>query len=199
MTCRMASTGLAAAVLLVAVSAAPAFAQVKGEPTLPLRLTSFAVNMDAASRGTGSGRIDITIERWSTDGERDRLIEALTQKGSAQLLTTLQKIRPRAGYVKSDRSLAWDIYFARLHPGEDGGYRLVFATDRPISFWEARNNTRSSEYEFMLCEIRMNRNGEGQGKLAVMAKVTWDKKTKTIEIENYDIEPVRLTKVTEVR
>jgi hypothetical protein len=188
----------AAAGLLLAASAAPAVAQ-KGEPKLPLKLTSFAVNMDSASRAASSGRIDITIERWSTDGERDRLLEALTQKGSEKLLTTLQKIRPRAGYVRTDRSLAWDIYFARIQPGDDGGYRLVFATDRPINYWEARNNTRSSEYEFMLCEVHMSRNGEGQGKLAVMAKVTWDKKTKTIEIENYDIEPVRLTKVTEVR
>jgi hypothetical protein len=188
----------AAAALLLLGMAAPALAQ-PGEPRLPLKLTSFAVNMDASSRATSTGRIDITIERWSTDGERDRLLQALIDKGSGKLLSTLQKIKPRAGYVKSDRTLAWDIYYARLHPGEDGGYRLVFATDRPISFWEARNNTRSSEYEFMLCEIHMDRNGAGQGKLAVMAKVTWDKKTKAIEIENFDIEPVRLTTVTEVR
>ncbi len=51
----------------------------------------------------------------------------------------------------------------------------------------------------MLCEIHMNRNGEGEGKLALMAKIAWNKKTNTLEIENYDIEPVRLNKVTEVK
>jgi hypothetical protein len=190
---------LAAAGLLLVTSVAPALAQAKGEPKLPLKLTSFAVNMDASTRATSTGRIDIVIERWSTDGERDRLLQALVEKGSDKLLSALQKTRPRAGYVKSDRSLAWDIYYARLHPGEDGGYRLVFATDRPINYWEARNNTRSSEYEFMLCEIHVNRNGEGEGKLALMAKITWNKKTSTLEIENWDTEPVRLNKVTELK
>ena len=188
-------TAVAAAVL--ALVAAPTFAQT-GEPKLPLKLTSFAINMDAATRAS-TGRIDITIERWSTDAERERLLDALIEKGSDKLLSTLQQIKPRAGYVRSDRSLAWDIYFARLQPGEDGGYRLVFATDRPISFQEARNNTRSSDYEFMLCEVHMKPGGEGQGKLALMAKVSYDKKNKSIEIENWDTEPVRLNKVTEVK
>jgi hypothetical protein len=188
-----------AACLVLATSVAPALAQAKGEPKLPLNLTSFAVNMDARARGASTGRVNITIERWSTDGERDRLLQALIEKGSDKLLSALQKTRPRAGYVRSDNSLAWDIYYARLTPGEDGGYRLVFATDRPINFWEARNNTRTSEYEFMLCEIHMNRNGEGEGKLALMAKITWNKKTNTLELENYDTEPVRLNKVTEVK
>jgi len=196
---RMAVVGSVSAVLLLVASSAPALAQATGEPKLPLNLTSFAVNMDARTRAASTGRVNITIERWSTDGERDRLLQALADKGSDKLLSTLQKIRPRVGYVRSDNTLAWDIYYARLTPGEDGGYRLVFATDRPIDFWEARNNTRTSEYEFMLCEIHMNRNGEGEGKLALMAKITWNKKTNTLEIENYDIEPVRLNKVTEVR
>ncbi len=196
---RMAVVGFASVGLLLVVSVSPALAQAKDEPKLPLKLTSFAVNMDARSSAASSGRIDITIERWSTDGERDRLLQALIEKGSDKLLSTLQKVKPRAGYVRSGQSLGWDVYYARLTPGEDGGYRLIFATDRPINYWEALNTTRTSEYEFMLCEIHMNRRGEGEGKLALMAKIAWNKKTNTLEIENYDIEPVRLTKVTQVR
>jgi len=196
---RMAVVGLVSAGLLLVASAAPAHAQAKGEPKLPLNLTSFAVNMDARTQAASTGRVNITIERWSTDGERDRLLQALMDKGSDKLLSTLQKTRPRVGYVRSDNTLAWDIYFARLTPGEDGGYRLIFATDRPINFWEALNKPRTSEYEFMLCELHMKSSGEGEGKLALMAKIAWNKKTNTLEIENYDIEPVRLNKVTEVR
>jgi hypothetical protein len=190
---------IAATGLLLVVSTAPAPAQPTGEPKLPLDLTSFAVNMGAPVGSPSTGRIDMRINRWSTDGERDRLLDALVEKGSEKLLRTLQEVRPPVGSIRAEGSLAWDIYFARVQPGTDGGYRLIFATDRPISFWEARNRTRSSEYEFMLCEIRMNRNGEGEGKLAVMAKVTFNQKTKTIEIENYDIEPIRLNKVQEAR
>jgi hypothetical protein len=184
--------------LLLVLVAVPAFTQDAG-PQLPLKLTSFAINMGASSSATSTGTIDITIERWSTDAERDRLLDALIGKGSDKLLSTLQSIKPRAGYVRSTRTLSWDIYYARMQPGEDGGYRLVFATDRPINYWEARNNTRSSDYEFMLCEIRMDKNGKGKGKLAVMAKVTYDKKKKAIEIENWDTEPVRLNEVKVVK
>lgn len=199
MSARGSSNRIAAAAVALLLTVPAASGQAAEEPRLPLKLTSFAVNMDSATRAAGAGRIDIAINRLSTDGERDRLLEALVEKGSDKLLSTLQKVRPPVGYIKSETSLAWDVYFARLYPGKDGGYRLVFATDRPINYWEVRNKTRTSEYEFMLCEIHMNRAGQGEGKLAVMAKVTWDAKTKTIEIENYDIEPVRLTKVTEVR
>lgn len=190
---------IAAAVvaLLLAVPAAPGHAA--EEPRLPLKLTSFAVNLDAPLGAASSGRLDITINRWSTDGERDRLLQALQEKGTDRLLAALQKVSPPVGVIRSEGSLGWDLYYARIHPGEDGGYRLVFATDRPISFAEAASRTRSSEYEFMLCEIHLDRNGQGQGKLAVRAKVAWDEETKTIEIENYDIEPIRLTKVTEAR
>lgn len=199
MSARRTANRIAAAAigLLLAVPAAPG--QAAEELRLPLKLTSFAVNLDAPIGAASSGRLDITINRWSTDGERDRLLQALQEKGTDRLLAALQKVSPPVGYIRSEGSLAWDLSYARIHPGEDGGYRLVFATDRPISFAEAASRTRSSEYEFMLSEIHLDRNGQGQGKLAVRAKVTWDEKTKTIEIENYDIEPLRLTKVQELR
>ena len=37
--------------------------------------------------------------------------------------------------------------------------------------------------------------GKGQGKLAGAAKITWNRETRTIEIENFGIEPVRLQNV----
>ena len=79
---------------------------------------------------------------------------------------------------------------------EGGSKRIVFATDRPMSFYEARNDTRSSDYEFMLCEMRIGADGKGEGKLAVSTKISYDKDKKSVEIENYGQEPVRLTQVT---
>ena len=80
-------------------------------------------------------------------------------------------------------------------PLPDGGRRIVFATDRPMRFFEMRNQTRSSEYEFMLAEIRLGKDGTGEGKLAPLAKISYDKAKNRIEIENYGFEPVRLTRV----
>lgn len=161
----------------------------------PFRMTAFAVNMSGVGR-SGATTLQIAIENWSTDEQRTALINTLVESGSDKLLDAVQKIKPRAGFIRTNTSLGWDIQFARQTEIEGGGKRIVFATDRPMSFAEVRNSSRSADYEFMLCEIRLGPDGKGQGKLAVSAKVKWDKDKKQIEIENYGTEPVRLTQVT---
>jgi hypothetical protein len=159
-----------------------------------LRLNAFAVNLSGIGRARAE-QLQIVIDRWSTEAEHDKLLDVLKDRGSDKLLDALQAIRPRAGYIRTTTSLGWDIQYAREHPLPDGGRRIVFATDRPMSFFELRNDTRSHEYEFMLCEIRLGKDGSGEGKLAALAKISYDKAKNQIEIENYGLEPVRLTRV----
>ncbi len=161
----------------------------------PFRMTAFAVNMSGVGR-TASGTLQIAIERWSTEEERAALINTLVESGSDKLLDAVQKIKPRAGFIRTSTSLGWDIQFARQTDLEGGGKRIVFVTDRPMSFYEVRNNSRSTDYEFMLCEIHLGPDGKGEGKLVDSAKIIYDKDKKQIEIENYGQQPVRLTQVT---
>jgi hypothetical protein len=72
----------------------------------------------------------------------------------------------------------------------------VIATDRYIGFAEARNQPRTIDYPFTLFEIRANKDGKGEGKMAVATKISFDKKKNAIELENYASEPVRLNAVT---
>jgi hypothetical protein len=185
-----------AAVLAVTLLGLPTLvsAEDAAASDLPLSLTAFAVNMSGVGP-TRAGTIDITIERWSTDAERQKLVDTLIERDSDALLDALQDIEPRAGFVRTSSSLGWDIYYARESALPSGGRRIVFATDRPMSMWELQNQPRSRDYEFMLCEIRIGPDGKGQGKLAGAAKITWNRDTRTIEIENYGIEPVRLQEV----
>jgi hypothetical protein len=44
-------------------------------------------------------------------------------------------------------------------------------------------------------EIRFNKEGVGQGKMSVYTKISLSKDKQTVELENFDIEPVRLTEV----
>jgi len=179
--------------LLLSSTAGIVGADTPGEPA-KLRLSAFAVNLAGIGR-VRAEQIQIVIERWSTDAEHDRLLDVLKDKGSDKLLDALQALKPRAGYIRTTTSLGWDIQYAREHPLPEGGRRIVFATDRPMSFVELRDQTRSSEYEFMLCEIRLGKDDTGEGKLATLAKISWDKAKNHIEIENYGLEPVRLTRV----
>jgi hypothetical protein len=160
-----------------------------------LSMTGFVVNMSGVGPAR-AGTLDIVIERWSTDEERERLRSTLIQNGSGALLSALQKIRPRAGYIRSPFSIGWDVHYARQEPLPDGGRRVILATDRPMSFWELTNQPRSAEYQFTLAEIRLNKDGKGEGKIATPAKVSWNREHSTIQITNYGTEPVRLTEVS---
>src|SRR5262245_7663269 len=140
---------------------------------LPLRMTAFAVNLSGVGR-TRPTTLDIVIERWSTDEEKQKLLDTLVEKGDDKLLDMVQDIKPRAGFIRTTQSLGWDIQVARYGVLPSGGYRIIFVTDRPMSFYELRNNTRSRDYDFMVCEIRLNKEGKGDGKLAAGTKIYYD-------------------------
>jgi hypothetical protein len=159
-----------------------------------LDMSAVAVNMSGVGR-VRAQNLQITIERWSTDAERNALMDTIVEKGVDHLLDAVKKITPRAGYIRTGTSLGWAIQFARYEDLPNGGKRVIFATDRPMSLYELQNNTRSSDYDFMLCEIRLGPDGKGEGKLATAAKVSYDREKRQLEIENYGNEPVRLTQV----
>ena len=151
----------------------------------------------AASLGTGrSGVIEIGVNRWSTDEEREALLTTLQEKGQDALLAALEKIRPPVGYMRTPTSVGYDLYYARNEAQPDGGRKVVFATNRRVNFREAANNARSMDYQFTLIEIHLDKSGKGEGKMVPAAKVSWDAKAKKIEIENYNALPVDLVNVT---
>jgi hypothetical protein len=150
----------------------------------------------AASLGTGkTALIQIRVTRWSSDEERQKLLDVLIEKGQDGLLGALQKIRPPCGSIRNVNRVGWDLFYARQAPTPDGGRKIVLATDRRVAFREAVNNTRSMQYQFTLVELHVDKDGKGEGKLVPAAKVSWDAKDKRIEIENYSALPVDLLNV----
>ena len=141
-----------------------------------------------------AGRIDITVDRWSSDAERTRLMATLEQKGPDKLLDAVRDM-PSAGRIGAPGQLSWDLRYARKIPNPDGGERIVLVTDRPINFGEAANQTRSLNYPFTVIELRLDRDGKGQGKMSTATKIVADKKNNTITLENWDLQPVQLTQV----
>jgi hypothetical protein len=159
----------------------------------PERFTALAVNMGTPGRG-GAGTVEISVSRWSTDAERDKLLNTLLEKGPEKLLDTLQDM-PRVGYIRTPNSIGYDLHFARRHPMPDGAERIIIMTDRRIGFWEAANRPRSIDYPFTLIEMHINPNGEGEGKLSLATKITTERDNKMIVLENYQSQPVQLTSV----
>jgi hypothetical protein len=158
------------------------------------RYTAQAVNLgDAPVRWT-TLTVEMTIDRWSTDGERDRLYKVLVESGQQKLLSVLQDM-PRVGYIRTPDSIGYDLKFARKMPGEDGGERVVLATDRYITFWEAVNRPRTIDYPFTVIELRIGADGKGEGKMSLFTKIGVEKRTNTIVLENYGTQPVLLQSV----
>jgi len=162
-------------------------AQTSGTPE---RFTAMAVNMDNGRTST----VDIVVNRWSTEAERTKLMSVLLEKGPEKLLDVLQKA-PRVGYFRTPQSTGWDLHYAHHAPLPDGGERVVIATDRRINFWEAANRPRSIDYPFTVIELHINRDGEGEGKMSIATKITAERESNTIVLENYGTQPVLLQSV----
>jgi hypothetical protein len=158
-----------------------------------LRLTAVGIDVNPGARAR-TRSYDIAIERWSTDAEVAKLRDTMTEKGADALLPAVQDLK-RVGYIRTTNSVGWDIRFARETVAPDGSRRIVIGTDRPMSFWEAANHPRSADYAFTLAEIRVRPDGKGEGKLVPAAKIDFDKDSNTLEVENYNTEPVRLSEV----
>jgi len=160
---------------------------------LPERFTAFAVNLGSPGRSFAE-TVELVVSRWSSDAERDRLLSILMEQGADKLLDALREM-PRVGYIRTPDSLAYDLRFARREPSEEGGERIVLATDRYISFWEAANRPRSIDYPFTVIELRIDRHGEGEGKMSLATKIVPDKARNLITLENYATQPVLLKSV----
>jgi len=172
--------------LVVLVSAAAA---------LPARERFVANAVSIATPGpVGASVVEIVVERWSTDAERDQLVKALLDKGPEKLLETLRKM-PRAGYIRTPNSTGYDLRYAGKIPLDEGGEQIVIMTDRYIGFWEAANKPRTIDYPFTLVEMRLGPDGIGEGKMSLMTKIVYEKKHNQIVLENYASQPVLLTKV----
>lgn len=178
-----------AAGLLVMFAAVP-FTQTLGTPE---RFTALAVNMGEPVRWK-TATVEMVVNRWSTDAERNRLLAVLQDKGPDKLLDELQKT-PKVGYIRTPDSVGYDLHFARRTSDEDGGERIILATDRYIGFWEAANRPRTIDYPFTVIELHMRSNGEGEGKMSLFAKILADKKSNTIVLEDYGTQPVLLQAV----
>ncbi len=152
-----------------------------------------ALAADLSGRGRPAQTVEIEIRHWSTDGQRDQLLQVLRDKGQDAMLDVLQKM-PVVGSIRTPDTLAYDLHYARSQPWGDGGEQVLIATDRYINYWEAANGSRRLQYPFTVIQLRVDGNGEGEGRLSLATKVI--AAGREIVLENYDTQPILLTGLT---
>ncbi len=189
---------------LATTAMSSANAQTAPSATDKVTINGWALNMSNIATGANQS-IRVNIDRWSNPKQREHLITTFLEKKQDGLLRELEK-QPELGrfnfpgYMGPDPNnvmrLGTDIRYAMNFPSEDGGRRIVIITPRVIGFREARNQPRTYDYPFTLFEMRFDKSGKGEGRMAYATQINFDKKKNTIELENYSSEPVRLNNLT---
>ena len=184
-----------AAVALSALAAFPASAQrppqTRPEPgNKPIEIfKAFAVQMQSGR----AGAVQISITRWSTDEERQRLLDVLKEQGQPAMIADLQKL-PQVGYIKMPNSMGVALFYARSTEQPDGSRQVVIGTSRAIGL--AANAPTVSKYDATVIELHFPAGGgKGEGKIVLAGKVHVGQDGK-VQISNYQGEPVRLKDVT---
>jgi hypothetical protein len=173
-----------------------------------LTIHGWALNMSNTATGANQ-TIRINIDGWSNPSQRQHLINTFLEKKQDGLVRELEK-QPEVGrfnfpgYMGPDPNntmrLGTDIRYAMNFPGDDGGRRIVIITPRVIGFRETVNQPRTVDYPFTMFEMRFDKAGKGEGRMAYATQIQFDKAKNSIELENYSSEPVRLNNlVLEVR
>lgn len=185
--------------LFVVAAAEPAIAQA-GSPKQAETFTGTTVNL---APGAGEN-LSIHVLRWSTDDDRGRLASAFMDKGDAGLQAVFEAT-PSHGIMWTSESLGYSLRFAHRTVLPDGGERIIVATDRRLGAWSAGDvwkpagQTAPPNYPFTVVELRVNRQGQGEGKMSLAAKVIFDQDARTLALENYGAGPILIKDVKRAR
>ncbi len=174
-------------------AAAPAAASTRGGPPIIAYWTAWALNMLGGGGGT---TVTIGIYRWSSDAERAALINILKTEGNEQLVADMSQL-PQVGFIMTQGTLAYALYYARENTLPDGTRQVVLATNRPISFGGSLSPGAMQKYDLGVVEMRFDKSGKGEGKIIGMGMASIDKDTGKIEVNNYMGQPTRLMQIKE--
>ena len=156
----------------------------------PERFTAFAISLGGATTRPGTAHFEITVDRWSDEDELDMLLDAL-EKGQQPLLRALRERKP-VGSIRTSGSLAYDLRYAHQQIDADGRRRIFLATERPMNYWELVNRRPTLDYPITVVELMVDKQGEGEGTLAVATRLTASSDRKRLYVQNYDVQPVML-------
>jgi hypothetical protein len=189
---RLAVLGAAIALLVgvVASASAQGVPQTRPEPgNKPIE--TFTARAFQMQRGA-TGVVEIQVTRWSTDAERQTLLDILKESGQPAMLDALQKM-PQVGYYRMPNTMGVALFYARSNELPDGTRQVVLGTDRSIGM--ATRSPQASKYDATIIEIRFKKGSDkGEGKIVLAGKASIGKDGK-VQISNYQGEPVRLMDV----
>lgn len=181
--------GGALAALALAAAAAPAIGQDKPETY------NATASLKTKAGATMTAPVVITIDRWTSDGDREKAVAALKAGGTAalqkQLAGTSAVGTLQVGEVKAP------LHFARALP-VGGGKVVTVVTTKPVFYVGAGAPEAKAKagYDVAVVLFQVDAAGKGDvGDFAPAAKVKMDDRGALVT-EDYGAEAVRLEAIS---
>jgi hypothetical protein len=133
----------------------------------------------------------LSVDHYADGADVQRLTGTLAAKGQYSLRDELWRQRS-AGYLRVGGRLGYPVA-AVLSQETATGRTLHVVLNRPLSTREVQYFTRSSKYPFTVLELKVDKNGKGEGRLLGAAKMQMN--GDTLEFKSLGVEPVRLLAV----
>jgi len=136
--------------------------------------------IDAQAFGTGAQMgqnigITLNIYEFSTPADRQLLLQAYEKGQNQGLVNALQKMRA-VGHIEITGTLGYDVSYIKMTPTPTGR-KIVFATNRQITFGEAWSDSQSSSFNLTagVFEINDQDKSKSTGMLYPLAQLVLDK------------------------
>src|SRR5216683_6914774 len=115
--------------------------------------------IDATAMGTSTQMgsqfsITLNIDDYSTQADKQILVEAFQKGGDKGLVNALSKMKA-AGHIEVTGTLGYDCSYIQMIPTPTGR-KIRFVTSRPLRFGEVYWDTRSSAYNLTAGEFDLN-------------------------------------------
>jgi len=155
---------------LMAVGSIPSLSQDRPKPEIIQ-----AVAMGTSTQVGQQFHVRLIINEYSTEEDRQILIEAFEKGKNQGLVNALEKMRA-VGRIAIEGTLGYDISYIRSIPTPTGR-KIRFITNRLLRFGETYYSTRSADYNLTGGELELNDQDRSKstGVLYPLAKLRLDK------------------------
>ena len=163
-------------------------------PTAP---ETFRAQAKAASDAglAGAAYVDIHIDKYSPDAERDAMLATLKSGGYAALLDAIKKA-PAIGTVKVGTE-TFVVRRARQQRSGENRRTISIVTDKPMLFvGGGQANAKPREgYDIAVVQFDMDDAGVGSGTMAAAAKIK-PGGPNGFQIDDYADQPIKLVSIS---
>lgn len=163
-------------------------------PTAP---ESFRATAKVANEAglAGAAFVDVQIDKYTPDAERDALVSTFKSGGLPALVTALRKA-PAMGSIKMGTDTVV-VRFAREQRSSETRRTITIVGDHPMLFvgGGAVNAKPREGYDLTVVQIDIDDAGVGQGKMAAAAKIK-PGGSNGLELDDYAEQPINLVNIS---